>query len=1698
MKRIISFVMVLAMLLSCMPLSVFATEDTDVCTVRVENVEGTPGSTVKMSVVIENNPGILGATLKLSWDSGLTLTDVKCGNAFNMLTFTKPKNLKSGCIFTWYGEALYDDEIADGSILDLTFAVDPAAEFGTSYGVSVSYVSGDFFDKDLNLVDPEVVNGGIDITYLPGDVNGDKRINAMDLTLLCRFIADGSKNDPDGYNTNINELAGDVDANGRWNALDLTLICRYIADGCKTDLDGYNVTLKHSGMVHTHRMTAFAEKAATCTEDGNIAYWYCDACGKYFADEAGSRQITYADTVVKADHIPGAEPTCTEAQVCTVCGEALNDALGHTEETVKGYAPTYDSAGLSDGVKCSVCGEVLVEQTVLPKLKKDELLVEYDLAGTDTYLQSYVAKQTANGVVLHNNPTHINTTESGYTFLNVPSTAIPGYTFLGWYDGYGDDAVRVRSVAKGETGVLQLVAKWSKNVYTITYDSPDVDVTFNYPDVGEVNYQRYTVDTGAAIKNPEQYGYTFIGWSNDDGFIVNEIKPGTTGNMTLHANWTSNRNKATSYSSYGKPIIIEDAENGQFLFVYDIGRIDNVPLSPYVDKATGKTIGINGAALDINMTYTVKEEFSSINATEIAKTVADATTRSSGWTLSSEWNEIYEAGNESSEKQGKSEERIDSNGNTVGGNYFVSNSKAGSSYVSTESGSSSSSSARVTTEDSKGINTSYDATTDTYADAKLSVENKTEVGVSASFPIEIVKVGAEVKNTTTVGTEVSSGRKDHTAVHADSSSSSFVGTDTSSSSSAFYNSATSNSSSWNSEEGYENSYETSTNSSVSSAIANEIAKTTTYNITNALTGANSQSETVSGVTSNENGYSNSITVSEYTSTETTKHIKYSNSEVGYYRLVTAGTVYVYGVVGYDVATSSYYTYTYNVLADDTFEYLDFSKNRATFDDCENGLVTFEIPIEVNEYIAAVTGETAGLEHNHAGKITAFDQPEGFDGTVVIPQYYSVENGNGTFDAYKTTGFDANVFKGNKDIKTVILPLYVTEIPDGAFEGCTSLETVVAYGVTKIGANAFKGCTSLKSFAVDNCITTLGDNAFDGVSAITVMAANASVADAAVNSGATKSITLNLSNISDGYDNKEIVISSDVDYFALLANGAEYTNLSVESDAKETYISNVVFKGNNDTPIVVDSETLTLAKVKVEDAPGFAMILESDATAVKLLGTVELSSASGNAVLSKSVAFSKANNSVAGSLIVKDKYLICGEITNGGMLTVASPREDNIVYIDEETYDSYLASVIVTFDANGGNVSETTKSVYYGQPIGELPTPTRDYYTFLGWYTEVDGGEKVTSDMVVNTLAPHTLYAHWEKNTFTLNFDPNGGTVSETSRTVTCGTAIGTLPTPTREGFTFDGWFDSNGDEITADSKLVSDKAISVIAKWTVNAYTASWNTGEGYSITVNRTSSPNANASTGAIANGATVYYGDVLSVVYSKADYYTITSKGVTSVTVTGNVTSSNIYASAKLNDVSDWVTASSVPSGAQIVNSKWKYTLREEATNNVAELPGYTYYNTVRTGWSDWTNWDTWNPENGVRDIEYRSQYDHTEYHYYRWTNSNHTAIYTYKTNEYSCTILEEAWFDYELPVSSKGDPVRYTGSDNNWANRWVRANYTGNYSTDTTFTRDIYRDEWRYRDPIYVHYFYRNVEKEATYDPSGESNVSNVVKYVQYRAK
>ncbi len=1447
------------------------------------------------------------------------------------------------------------------------------------------------------------------VSPIAGDINGDGSVNNKDLTRLMKYIA--------GEDVVVVTVAIDPNGDGSVNNKDLTRLMRYIS--------GDDIGIVLSGCNHEKEKIAAVE--ATCTKEGNIAYWYCADCDKYFSDAEGVVEIALEDTVI--------------------------ERLPHTEETILGYPATMTETGLTDGAKCNVCGTIIKEQEIIPI---SEFEIVYNIYGNDTYLENLYL----NGEIENSNPVSYSS-EIGLTkFKNLN---VPGYVFEGWYDAPGSNGEVVKSIPAGTTGEIEVYAKWTLVEYKIYFDSPDLPV----------ESIKYTVDTGVPLINPaKQFGYTFVGWSNDDGFLISRITPGTTGNITLHANWTSNRNKATSYSNYEKPIIIEDDTNGQFFFVYDIGKIDNVPLNQiaYLGNSDG---------IEINQEYDVSNSVSEETAKQVANTVANATTKSSGWTLSDEWETVFAAGNEIDEQKGKTQVRTDSEGNITGGNYFVSNSSGGSSFVSNSSGGSNSSTSKVTTDNSYGINRSYDNSNEAYIDAKLGVSNTTTVGaeVSVDIPCTPVEVGASIENSTTVSSEVAGGLRNSNSVHVDDSRSSYIGTYNENNSSSYYNSTIENSSTWNSTSGYEKSYQTSRNTELSNAISEQISKKTSYNVTDATSGSKSTNASDSYTNSNSEEYSSSVRYNSEEKTTSKQSFKYSSSEQGYYRLVNAGTVHVFAVVGYDVATSSYFTYTYNVLDDERHIYTDFSLSDPNFNDCENGVVTFEIPYEVNEYVAGLTGKSAGLQFGLDGIVTKYTTDKG-GSTVVVPQYYSANNTDNSYTAVKVTKISADAFKGNTNIKTVVLPLYVTEIPDGAFENCTNLETVIAYGVTKIGANAFKGCTNLKSFAIDNKVTSLGTNAFDGVNEIMVNAANVNVADNAILSGANK-VTLSIAKMDGSFDNKVVSISEEFDYFALYGNGSQINNLQIVSNAKETVINNMILSGNKDTPLKLNSEKVTLNRVTIKDAPGFAIISTSPKAIFNLYSVNTISSASENAILCREIELSIANEEVASSLNVSGNILNCGTIKDPD--TLLKMTSGNLKTITEDEFNAYLTSSKVTFDANGGTVSETTKTVYYGQLYGALPTSTRANYTFAGWYTAKEGGTQITADTTVTALVNQTLYAHWAPNKFTLTYNANGGTVSTGSKTLTFGDSYGTLPTPTRANYTFAGWYTaiSGGTQVSASTKPTTATNVTIYAHWTPNKFTLTYNANGGTVSPVSKT-----------------LTFGDSYGTLptptkdhHNFLGWYTAASGGtkVSASTTPTSATNATIYAHWEQKPVSGWVKASEMPSGAQVVETKWTYTLREYTSNSASSLSGWTKYDSKRTSWGSWSGWSTTNPSNGVRNVESR-----TEYHYYRWIKGNY--VYTY---QYDSTYkLEELWSETELPKSTKGDTfyeMRYKGTDT-YANRWVMASYAGNRSVDKTFTRTTYR----YQEPIYTYYYYRDLSKEATSDPTGQTNVSNVVKWVKYRAK
>lgn len=93
--------------------------------------------------------------------------------------------------------------------------------------------------------------------------------------------------------------------------------------------------------------------------------------------------------------------------------------------------------------------------------------------------------------------------------------------------------------------------------------------------------------------------------------------------------------------------------------------------------------------------------------------------------------------------------------------------------------------------------------------------------------------------------------------------------------------------------------------------------------------------------------------------------------------------------------------------------------------------------------------------------------------------------------------------------------------------------------------------------------------------------------------------------------------------------------------------------------------------------------------------------------------------------------------------------DTVITGDVTVKATWASRVTVTFNANGGTCSTTNATIAWGAKLSNLPIPTRSGYSFAGWYTAADGGDRRTIDYTYS--ASTTLYAHWSSNTVTFYF-----------------------------------------------------------------------------------------------------------------------------------------------------------------------------------------------------------------------------------------------------------------------------------------------------------------------------------------------------------
>jgi uncharacterized repeat protein (TIGR02543 family) len=194
-------------------------------------------------------------------------------------------------------------------------------------------------------------------------------------------------------------------------------------------------------------------------------------------------------------------------------------------------------------------------------------------------------------------------------------------------------------------------------------------------------------------------------------------------------------------------------------------------------------------------------------------------------------------------------------------------------------------------------------------------------------------------------------------------------------------------------------------------------------------------------------------------------------------------------------------------------------------------------------------------------------------------------------------------------------------------------------------------------------------------------------------------------------------------------------------------------------------------------------------------------------------------------------------TFSGWSTTDSGSVITFPYIHGQTADFTLYAIwsadtlTITFDVNGGS-SVTSSTTTTGTSISSAPVaPTKANYTFAGW-SATNGGSAVTFPYTHGKTADFILYAKWTANTYTLTYVYNSATAGNTTATdsfTTGGTQI-TLPTPTRSGYTFGGWYAESGLTTSIGaagasySPTGSSLTPSAYAKWTALNYSVTYET----------------------------------------------------------------------------------------------------------------------------------------------------------------------------------------------------------------------------------------------------------------------------------
>ena len=566
-RLIIPSILALVMVFQCVP--VFAISENEISGIvefSIADATGKPRDTIEVLISVSSETEVTGLILhNLTYDEkALEFVEYKSYGALIEESLLKGEESISGSDISL---GYITNIVPNGEICIAVFKIKDNAEDG-KYSISFSTVSA---SKDRKEVQSSLKPGTITVSrWVVGNFDQDEydTVDMMDVVYFMNWV-----NFPFKY-TMVYDGNKDFNNSGNIDMEDVRCFVNWVNFPM---LDKFAIDWYGEARC-AHVLEKADAKAPTCTEGGNIEYWHCTKCGKYFADEAGSNEISLESTVLSATGHSYAKAwssnanyhwhsaTCghtdmadygkhdfDENNVCTVCGYTNQEnyydeyqkyaQIGKTVNLITAsdyYTPMSGQDGLftDDLYKIRLnIYDVGKQPTDSMSFNTFEQFANHFQASVDAKI-SFGSRKKSNGHFMTNKLPSLSFSGS-YAYEHKKASETSEYIYYWYYvlngkiveiSGYNKDKLAsvlspefiadARKVRSGEMSAEAFTTLWGTHVFTSGIYGARLDATYYEVSHSTDDYSSHKASLDATL----EYRFARTGLNAEAGLDVSNIK----------------------------------------------------------------------------------------------------------------------------------------------------------------------------------------------------------------------------------------------------------------------------------------------------------------------------------------------------------------------------------------------------------------------------------------------------------------------------------------------------------------------------------------------------------------------------------------------------------------------------------------------------------------------------------------------------------------------------------------------------------------------------------------------------------------------------------------------------------------------------------------------------------------------------------------------------------------------------------------------------------------------------------------------------------------------------------------------------------------------------------------------------------------------------------------------------------------------